>query len=429
MKFALNIKMHFLLIFICISWSQVFAQVDLISALNSKITPITTLNPGADTNDLTFLNVILNDKQIVALGEATHGTKEFSLYKDRLIRNMVSKLNYKVIVIESDFTGTQALNEYVIYGNGTIRNAIEKMAVGVWSTKEFIDMVEWIRQYNSKMPDNEKVKFYGCDMQYAFGSAAFLKDGTIKLKQKLSADALKGLDFLMDWKTNKITKDNSVAINALSSELSIVSIKQDDVKKQSLYKQIVKTLLQTIDYLKAKDWFDKDIIRDKYMAENTEWVYHFESNRKTIIWAHNLHIAKDVTKENNSPMGSYLSSKFSNDYYALGFGFNSGELNAYNIRQGKVDIFSIPDVTIKNSSDYVFKQLNVPNFILDFKNASSITVIANFLNQKINSRAIGASYDEKKQAAGGDGSYQKLAKLYDGIVFIRETTAIKFIKG
>lgn len=113
------------------------------------------------------------------------------------------------------------------------------------------------------------------------------------------------------------------------------------------------------------------------------------------------------------------------EYYVFGFGFNAGQLGGYN-RRGEKHVFQIPDVSIKKSSDYIFKQANTPNFILDFKTASRDPLIADFLGEKLHARAIG-SYNEKRHAAGGNGSFQSLIKLYDAIIFIRDTNPLMFI--
>jgi erythromycin esterase len=160
------------------------------------------------------------------------------------------------------------------------------------------------------------------------------------------------------------------------------------------------------------------------MAENFNWVTGVRSNKKTILWAHNLHIAKDVTKNSNYPVGYYLAEKYKQDYYAIGFGFSSGKLRAFDMKERKVVIYDIPPVQITNSSDYYFSQANTPNFILDFKTATSDPILASFLNQKMNSRAIGGGYDPEKQAQGAGGAYQKLLRLYDAIIFFKETNAV-----
>lgn len=403
--------------------TSLFAQSDLISALNSNIIPLKTLSPEDDFSDLVPLGTILKDKRIVALGEATHGTKEFFDYKHRLLKYLVTELGFKTFVIEADFAGTDAMNDYVLYGKGTPYNGLKQMTIGVWFTQEFVNMVEWIKQYNSTKAFSDKVKFYGCDMQFAFNSGAAIKNGLIKLQTPLSPEAKKGLELITKWAYVKVDKEDMQLMKTLAKELENAVIIEPDLRKNALYKQYIKAMIQTIEYAEAPPFiFNKNIIRDRYMADNIEWIYNYESKSKMVVWAHNLHIAKDLTKDNNLPMGYYLTQKFSNDYYAMGFGFSSGQLKAYDMKQRKTIIYSIPDVQIKNSSDYIFKQVNVPNFILDFKTSSATPLIATFLNQKLHARAIGADYNAAKQAQG-EGTYQKSIKMYDAIIFIRETNA------
>lgn len=401
----------------------VFAQSKLISALNSNIIPLKTLSPQDDFSDLASLGTILKDKRIVALGEATHGTKEFFDYKHRLVKFLVTELGFKTFVIEADFAGANAMNDYVLYGKGTPINSLKQMAIGVWFRQEFVDMIEWIKQYNSTKAFPDKVKFYGCDVQVAFTSGAAIKDGLIKLQTRLSPQAEKGLNIMISWRDAKVNKEDRLLMNILAEELRNAVVIEPDLNKNNLYKQTIKTLIQAIEHAEAPPYiYNRNIIRDKYMADNIEWIYHYESKNKMIVWAHNIHVAKDLTKNNNLPIGYYLAQKFSDDYYAMGFGFSSGKINAYDPKQRKIITYSIPDVQIKNSSDYVFKQVNVPNFILDFKTASENPLIATFLNQKLHARTIGGSYNPEKDAEG-KGTYQKSIKMYDAIIFIRETNA------
>jgi erythromycin esterase-like protein len=123
-------------------------------------------------------------------------------------------------------------------------------------------------------------------------------------------------------------------------------------------------------------------------------------------------------------MGSYLGQKFTDEYYSIGFGFNSGEFRAYNNDLKKYMICTVPDVSVTNSSDYVFNQCAVPDFIIDFKKAGDNGLINDFLNQKLYSRAIGGDYSPDKQAKGRGGTFQKLIKMYNAIIFIKNTTAV-----
>lgn len=420
-----NKKQHFTICFIlslCLFCFNVAAQKSLISSLNETIIPLQTTEPDSSFGDLQGLDKVLAGKRIVALGEATHGTREFFSVKERIIKYLITVHGFKTIVFEADFAGTSVMNDYVLYNKGTAKEALSKMTLGIYYTKEFVDLVEWVRNYNLTKPIGDRVRFYGCDMQFAFNSGEILKEKLNKLGISLSPQASKGLDFISSWAYTKPNKEILPLLESLKTEL-LTSIAGDNLPKRSVDHQIINAVIQTIDYAKAAPLlYNLNIVRDKYMADNISWIYEHENENKTIIWAHNLHIAKDKTLNNNLPMGYYLNEKFGAGYYAAGFGFNSGYMSGWNNQQKKTVIYTIPDVKIKNSSDFIFAQLFAPNFIIDFGTASSNPVIKQFLNTKVHSRSMGGSYNEKEQATG-KGSYQMLNKMYDAIIFIRNTTA------
>jgi erythromycin esterase len=423
-RFSKLILILFALSFPFISSAQ--SDQDLIKAFNSKLIPIRTLSPDSDYTDLQPLTVILKNKHVIGLGEATHATKEFYIYKHRLVEFLVKDMGFKTLVIEGDFAGTQVMNDYVLYEKGSAWGALQKTLLGVAANQEFFNMVEWIKQYNSDKPFKDKVKFYGCDMNYGVNTGIPIKNALAKSKIRLSADATKGLDLLINYRNNNLSKDQSNLMHTAVKELDSAKWDETVIPDMKIFKQYIRCMEQLANFADQHYIYDKDIVRDKYMAENCEWIYNYESANKMIIWAHNLHIAKDITKNNNLPMGYYLNQQFQDAYYALGFGFTSGKLITNYI---KPVIYDIPPVSIKNSSDYIFSQCMTPNFILDFKSSESNPSIVAFLNKKIHSRSVGAIYFPDQEANGDNGAYQKLIKMYDGIIFIKTTNAVTLLKS
>ena len=392
----------------------------IISELDRAGFPLKSLNPNDDLSDLVQLQDIFKDKSIVALGEATHGTREFFTVKHRLIQYLVAQMGFRTFVIEADFAGAGLMNDYISIGKGTIDSALKGLTVGFWFTQEFVELVDWMKHYNLGKAGSDQIKFYGCDMQFAFTSATLISNGSIRLKNPLSEKAMTGLMKISKYGFGNVSKDDSKLLIETVKELQ-ANISQE---KDSLTKQYIHTVLQTIEYATQNDWFNKDIVRDKYMAKNSEWIYNHEGKRKMIIWAHNLHIAKDFPGNSNIlPMGGHLAKTFPRDYYSLGFGFDSGTLRGYDPLTRKAVNFVLPSVAIKNSTDFIFSQSSMSNFILDFQIAAAFPSLNSVLNERLHARSIGGQYKADKQAEGKDGTYQKFGKLYDGIIFIRKTTA------
>jgi erythromycin esterase-like protein len=160
------------------------------------------------------------------------------------------------------------------------------------------------------------------------------------------------------------------------------------------------------------------------MAENATWLINNGPPEKSVIWAHNLHIGKEAYLGDHELMGQYLSKNFDNAYYALGFGYDRGILRAYDFKQGKYGEYEMKTTSKTNSSNYIFKQTMISNFILDFHNANNTAELKEFLNRKMLFRDLGAFFYPESNTGKAYVNIA-LAKVFDGLIFIRETTAAK----
>jgi len=68
--------------------------------------------------------------------------------------------------------------------------------------------------------------------------------------------------------------------------------------------------------------------RDRWMYLNFEWLLARLPAHRKVIWAANVHLAKDLSgvsgEENRVPFGSYLRRRFKGRAFALGFSAYSG---------------------------------------------------------------------------------------------------------
>lgn len=121
-------------------------------------------NPSDSYEDLMFLKDELNGKTVIGVGEATHGTGSFFQFKDRLFRFLVKEMGFRAFAIEVPMSFCNGINEYVQTGEGNIEGLIE-VNTSVFATKELLELVKWMREYNKTATDSEKVRFYGFDVQ------------------------------------------------------------------------------------------------------------------------------------------------------------------------------------------------------------------------------------------------------------------------
>jgi erythromycin esterase-like protein len=135
------------------------ATGEVISALQEHTIALKTAQAGSGFEDLRPLKPILEGKRIVALGEATHGTREFFQMKHRMLEFLVKEMGYENFGMETSAEVGLALNDYISGGSGNSRDVL----YWPWATTEVMDMLDWMRAYNADPLTARKIAFYGID--------------------------------------------------------------------------------------------------------------------------------------------------------------------------------------------------------------------------------------------------------------------------
>lgn len=101
---------------------------------------------------------------IIALGEATHGNKEFQQLKLEVFKKLVEEHRVHSFALEGDFGGCEEVNQYIHGGEGTLKEIVQKIGFQIYKTEEMMQLIEYIREYNDDA-EEEQLNFYGFDMQ------------------------------------------------------------------------------------------------------------------------------------------------------------------------------------------------------------------------------------------------------------------------
>ncbi len=238
---------------------------------------------------------IPDDVKIIGFGEATHGNVEFQSLKKDLFQALVKNEDVRVFVLEGDFGGAQQINQFILTGAGTAEEAVKALDYGIYKTDQMIEFVQWMHDYNMTADENNKVYFYGNDMQrYDYSKKglldyyeivnseeaaeyrAQLEDVTNKTMRDLTNSQLKELDENIDAIIKDLQSNKDAYIKESSKEAYLFAAQ---------YAQIMKQRTQL--FLNDSDYMN---LRDKYLAENLQWIVEFEATQghsKVLMSAHN----------------------------------------------------------------------------------------------------------------------------------------------
>jgi len=132
-------------------------------AIAAQAIRLDTVEAGHGFADMQPLKKVVGNARIVALGEATHGTREFFQLKHRMLEFLATEMGFTIFSIEANMPEACRLNDYVLYGRGNPRELLRGMYFWTWDTEEVLDMILWMREFNQS--GKGRVEFTGFDMQ------------------------------------------------------------------------------------------------------------------------------------------------------------------------------------------------------------------------------------------------------------------------
>ncbi len=309
-----------------------------LNQLTRMVMPFTQTTDAA-TRTLEFLPAYLNDSRILALGESTHGTREFFQLKHQVLAYAVEQLGYRVFAIEDNQLACEPVNRYILGQDSSSAREAMKGLFAVWYTEEVLAMVEWMRSYNQDHPD-DLVYFVGFDMQdWQRPYRAFL-DFLEEIDGPSAAFAKKRLEGFEAYAKTPFTADDSTKQEwAKSIDLLVNTLRyQGDVW---LYGASAKDSLRILEGFHAGrllyQWAENtyqghwSLYRDEAMAQNVRWLLKTRfPDKKMVIWAHDVHVAQcrhpnDFFNLNQGKaMGRFLEEWYGEDYTSFGIMTHSG---------------------------------------------------------------------------------------------------------
>ena len=400
-----------------LSTTCLFGQEKLGSAINGSFVRIDSNQQHGYTMDTEALGKAISGTRIFALGEATHGTRNFVDFRLSMIKKLVLELGYRAIITESDFSSTIAMNDYILNGQGDVRKCLQGMGYWMWNNPDFLRTIEWLRVYNSSAAGENKVQIFGCDMTVPGVIEQILREQQT-LKQPLTERSMSGLKILGVWSGRSISKEEKTSLTELSAALNS---QLPLYKDTSFFKQSLKTILQVVSFRLMGPGKNQSAIRDKAMFDNINWIYNIGRQGKVIFLAHNLHISKKSILSGWENVGSLLHKAYGSKYYSLGLVFSKGAFRAQDRVSGKSKVFSVD--SNRRSLEFALHNSTMPNFYLDFSFAKNIDVPGEFFNKAQPMRAVGALFSNSKSDDAASLVVAVPSEAFDGIAFFKETFA------
>jgi len=401
--------------------------------------PLSTTDPTASIDDLEPLRQMLGSAHVVGLGEGTHGTREFFLMKHRILKFLVTRMGFTHFAIEATSPEADDMNRYVLTGEGDPVKLLSRLYFWTWNTQEVLDMVRWMREWNSTAPADQRVQFLGFDMQSPGASIDSVVAFVQRVDPNAVADITADYQCLNDFRNRGPTPasrpisayatlsataraDCAAGVKAVYDLLTSRRAQYEAASSSAVYQSVLHhgRLVQQFEGMAAiPAQGASSLSRDASMAENVTWIRDRAGpNAKIVLWAHNGHI-----NAVSNLMGGYLRTTYGNDYLTLGFAFGRGTFSA--VGQSGNTFLSLGTFTSnsfpKSSIEAVFNATDKPRLLLDARQIANGGTAAAQLAAPIRMRSIGCCFDPTRESA-----YFYSARLpadFDLLVYIASGSA------
>lgn len=378
------------------------------------------VNLPEDLTDFSSISDFVDNATIVGMGESTHGTHEFFVSRTEMFKYLVKEHNFNTFFLEADYANCYPINDYIHGENGEVTSLVKNLALWPWMTTEMVELIEWMKSYNSEKLDRP-ISFIGVDMQQVEETLA----GLVKVlgnNTPTSLDKVKSIEYdeFYNLKKSEVKKQFQPVIDDLD-KLDISLLQQQSTEK---YQLLVRHFKQIIE----EKYSNNSVFRDFKMAENILHHLKLNSDLKGFYWAHNMHIAKFyIEKKKKGVAGGVLKKHLQDQYISLGQEFYEGSFNVYyNVAKGDMDDrdnYELGTVTVgpapEGSLAYNFKKdYQFPLFIPFDQLPES---------EEVNISSIGAQYiiDDNPKSIWRYNHHGRDA--FDAIILIDKSTPTQLI--
>ena len=274
------------------------------------------------------------------------------------------------------------------------------------------DLINWIKKYNQN--HDEKISFYGFDMQNPEKSVKLVKDFVKK----------ENIDF--DIKSLEILEEDKISIKDPKMKALEENLKKlnEKLEKNTKEKRLIENILSSFPYYRMVDDYVKSSeYRDEKMAENVSWIKDYEKNSRIMIAGHNGHIGKKEALYKN--MGENLLEKYKKSYFPIGTDFYKTKVNIKTMQKNQRTIQKFI-----SADPFAYGAKNYNNsYYLDFSKVKDGDS-KNLLDSKIKMGSLGEGYTWVMKFVPYSYRIEESPKeIFDSMIFVYEANPTDIIEN
>jgi len=408
-----------------------------VAALQGLVEPLTD-----DAGSPEPLLQKIGDAEVVLMGDATHGTREFYALRAELTRQLIEQKGFTAIALEGDWIDARQAND-VLAGRsaGDALAGFAGYPSWTWRNTTVRDFMDWLSQYNAtaRQEGRPGVGVYGLDFN-RIGSSARAVMTTLDAIDPAAAErarqrygcVLSSSSGSDDDDTRKLEERTCQA--GLADELSELSsrVAGDAGADDALFDALenARVVKEGRSYLSVQatggaSWN----VRDLHMASVVNDLRtHLERRdgapARIVVWAHSSHVgdaqATEMAQAGEISLGQVVRSRYGDRAFLVGLSTSSGTVSAASVAGGLPEVQRLrPALT--ESYEALFHQVGTPRFALPLRDPPAAN---DALSGQWLERQVGLVYLPQTER---ESHYveARLAEQFDLLIHVDETHAVE----
>lgn len=379
----------------------------------------------------------MRGRKVFLLGDASHGTEEYYAFRKWVTRHLIEDLGVRAWVLEAEWDSARIVDAYIrgllppeMGARQMLAAAFTHWPQWVWANEEMVEFVEYLKDFNRRMPPERMVRCYGMDMQFSIkASLDFLAERwpegspLHRISQKLR-------DWWLPYVDEPILFSQAYAQgretgNLLATEL-LAAI--DEPSQEEL--RVLTMLIAAEEYYRTipQDKYESWNIRSRYFAWYVRHLLDTPAAARGIVaWAHNSHVgdmsATDVEDTGLINFGQLMRESLGQgQVFILGSAGYAGTVLAATDWYRPPMVMTMPPAR-EDSVEALLESGGWDNSLLLWQDEEEARLWA---QQPMWHRGIGVAYTPEAEMPG----YYLTAKIgvrYDALIFWRRTTALQLM--
>ena len=289
----------------------------------------------------------------VLLGEATHGTSEYGLWRHRLTARLVRERGFSLIAVLGDWSDVYRVNRFVRSLPNSDEDPEESLRhfdawpAWKWTNRAIASLVEWLQSHNESLAAQQNVGFYGLDVYGFWNSMHAVLEHLDRVDASAAATVRRALECFEPYQEDLQQYARTMAgvpESRADEVIAMLSKRRQEwphydadgpegsfhAEQNTLAAANAEGYYRTLLGGGTEPWN----LRTRHMVDTLErLMHHHGPTSKVIVWTHNTHVGDarftDMSGAGMVSLGQLLRQSHSDqDVVLVGCGSYEGKVTA-----------------------------------------------------------------------------------------------------